>query len=235
MPQTDPITPRTRLPRRSLTVEGILDAAELVAARGFEALTVRAVATELESSPMALYRYFTTKDELVDALLNRVLGRFGVSPETEDWITDLRIFALDHRRLLSEHPWAINPLTLHPNPGPNALPIGEAALRILQRAGISGDDAVATFSGIIALNYGWSSFVVGKGLADDPDNDPAPAQQLAVASSHPLTGDVAEAMSRYGSDEHYDRVLGQLLAGIDTNRQTRTRGDAQDTGLQQLR
>jgi AcrR family transcriptional regulator len=216
--QTDPAPPRTRRPRSSLTVDGILDAAELVAARGFEGLTVRAVATELESSPMALYRYFTTKDELVDSLLDRVLGRFEVSPETEDWIVDLRTFALDHRRLLNEHPWAIAPLTLHPNPGPNALPIGEAALRILRRAGISGDDAVATFSGIIALNYGWSSFVVGKGRADDPENDQTAAQPLTVPGAYPLTGDVADVMSRYGSDDHYDTVLSQLLAGIDANR-----------------
>ncbi|HEV7567230.1 MAG TPA: TetR/AcrR family transcriptional regulator [Microbacteriaceae bacterium] len=218
MPQIDPATSRTRRPRSSLTVEGILDAAELVAAQGFETLTIRAVATELEASPMALYRYFTTKDELVDALLNRVLGRFAVSSETEDWLADLRNFALDHRRLLHEHPWAIAPLTQHPNPGPNALPIGEAALHILKRAGIIGDDAVATFSGLIALNYGWASFVVGKERADELEDNQTTAQPLTVPGAYPLTGGVAEAMSRYGSHKHYDVVLNQLLAGIDANR-----------------
>ena len=218
MPKISSPTPRTRRPRSSLTVAGILDAAELVAARGFESLTIRAVATELLSSPMALYRYFTTKDELVDALLDRVLGRFEVSPETEDWIGDLRTFALDHRRLLTEHPWAIAPLTQHPHPGPNALPIGEAALRILGRAGITGDDAVATFSGIIALNYGWSSFVVGRERADDPENDQAAAQQLAAPGTYPLTSVLAGAMSRYGSHEHYLRVLSQLLTGVHAGR-----------------
>jgi AcrR family transcriptional regulator len=218
VPKIDAVVSRTRRPRSSLTVEGILDAAELVAASGYEALTVRAVATELESSPMALYRYFATKDELVDALLNRVLGRFEVSPETENWIDDLHTFALDHRRLLNEHPWAIAPLTLNPNPGSNALPIGEAALHILRRAGITGDEAVATFSGIIALNYGWSSFVAGRQRAGDPGNDQNLRQASTAAGDYPLTGDVAEAMSRYGSDDHYDTVLGQLLGGIDINR-----------------
>lgn len=42
-------------------------------------------------------------------------------------------------------------------------------------------------------------------------------QVPTVAGDYPLTGDVAEAMSRYGSDDHYD-VLGQLLGGIDINR-----------------
>jgi AcrR family transcriptional regulator len=214
MSQVDPATPRTRRARSSLTVEGILDASELVAARGAESLTIRAVATALGSSPMALYRYFATKDELVDALLNRVLGRFEQSGESQDWIADVRAFALDHRRLLSEHPWAVALLTMHPNPGPNALPIGEAALRILRRGGITGDDAVATFSGIIALNYGWSSFVIGRrrGL-DVEDNQPATRQPMDPAN-YPLTMEVSEALSRYGSDEHYDKVLSQVLVGI---------------------
>jgi AcrR family transcriptional regulator len=214
MSQVDPATPRTRRARSSLTVEGILDASELVAARGAESLTIRAVATALGSSPMALYRYFATKDELVDALLNRVLGRFEQSGESQDWIADVRAFALDHRRLLSVHPWAVALLTMHPNPGPNALPIGEAALRILRRGGITGDDAVATFSGIIALNYGWSSFVIGRrrGL-DVEDNQPATRRPMDPAN-YPLTMEVSEALSRYGSDAHYDKVLSQVLVGI---------------------
>jgi AcrR family transcriptional regulator len=214
MSQVDPATPRTRRARSSLTVEGILDASELVAARGAESLTIRAVATALGSSPMALYRYFTTKDELVDALLNRVLGRFEQSGESQDWIADVRAFALDHRRLLSEHPWAVALLTMHPNPGPNALPIGEAALRILRRGGITGDDAVATFSGIIALNYGWSSFVIGRRRGLDVEDNQHATRRPMDPANYPLTIEVSEAFSRYGSDEHYEKVLSQVLVGI---------------------
>lgn len=205
---------RDRRVRNSLTVETILAAAEHVASVGFDALTIRAVATELGSSPMALYRYFATKDELVDALLNRVLGRFEQATRTGDWIVDLHTFALHHRRLLSDHPWAVIPLTTRPMPGPNAVPIGENALSILSRAGITGENAVATFSGIIALNYGWSSFVVarqGKRSIEDAQSDsPLPA----VPDEYRFTVEVAEAMNRYGSADHYEHALGQLLAGI---------------------
>ncbi|WP_214467515.1 TetR/AcrR family transcriptional regulator [Microbacterium flavescens] len=214
MPETEATPPRTRRRRSSLTVEAILDAAEIVAARGFESVTIRAVAAELGSSPMALYRYFTTKDELIDALLNRMLGRFTASPPTGDWIADLRAFALDHRRLLSDHRWAITPLTVNPNPGSNALPIGEAALRILHRAGIDGDEAVATFSGLIALNYGWASFVAGRQRGREADHHAVDAPLAQATSEFPLTVAAAESMSRYGSDAHYDIVLGQFVAGI---------------------
>ena len=43
------------LARGSLTGEAILDAAEAIAADGFAALTVRAVAARLGAAPMALY------------------------------------------------------------------------------------------------------------------------------------------------------------------------------------
>ncbi|WP_332760614.1 TetR/AcrR family transcriptional regulator [Pseudarthrobacter sp.] len=205
--------PRSRRPRNSLTVEEILDVAERVAVEGIETLTIRAVATELESSPMALYRYFSTKDELVDALLNRVLGRMEPPSESASWIRDLGVFARNHRDMLNQHQWAVTALFAHPVPGPNALPIGEWALRILERGGISGDAAVATFSGIIGLNYGWASFVVarsggaGETLAED-------LVDQGVAQAFPLTASLAGPMSHYGSMEHYELILGQLLAGI---------------------
>lgn len=211
MPHDVRVAPRTRRPRNSLTADAILDAAEGVAVRGFENLTIRAVASELKSSPMALYRYFGTKDELVDALLNRVLGRFSPPPPSGQWIDELRSFAHRHRELLSSHPWAIGALIGHPYPGPNALPIGETALRILGRGGITGDSAVATFSGIIALNYGWSSFVLARGGQEQDAAAPLPA----APPEYPLTLAAADSLSSYGSDTHYAYVLEQLLAGVE--------------------
>src|SRR5215211_7380159 len=96
--------PRTRRPRGSLSREVILDAAESVASQGFDALSMRAVAARLGAVPMALYNHFATKEQLVDALLDRVLSRFETEPPTDDWAEDLRRFARAHRRLLITHP-----------------------------------------------------------------------------------------------------------------------------------
>src|SRR3954453_1662925 len=93
--------PRRRRPRGSLSPELILDAAEAVAAQGFDALTMRAVAARLDAVPMALYNHFATKEELVDALLDRVLSRFAPAPPSGDWVEDLGAFARAHRRLLA--------------------------------------------------------------------------------------------------------------------------------------
>ena len=208
-------TGRTRRPRGSLTRELILDAAEAVAAQGFDALTMRAVAARLGAVPMALYNHFATKDQLIDALLDRVLGRFEPAPPTDDWKEDLRRFARAHRRLLTAHAWAVAPLFSRPNPGLSSVRIGELALDILRRGGLSGAAAVAAFSGIIALNYGWSSFTTARDLdPEGPSHDVGAMLAMLPPSQYPLTVAIAGELGAYGSDSHYDFVLDQLLAGL---------------------
>lgn len=206
-----------RRPRNSLTAESILDAAERVAVDGLDGLTMRAVATELSASPMALYRYFATKDELVDALLDRVLGRLEAAPATDDWLADLDAFCRAHGRLLAEHPWAVTVLFSHPTPGVNAVAIGETALAILARGGIVGVDAVTTFSALIALNYGWQAFSAARDPARpgaERAPDIAPLLAALPVERFPLTASVAGPMADYGSPAHYDRALGLVLAGV---------------------
>jgi AcrR family transcriptional regulator len=186
-----------------------------VAAQGFDALTMRAVAARLEAVPMALYNHFATKEQLVDALLDRVLSRFEPAPPTDDWIEDLRVFARSHRRLLADHPWAVAPLFTQPNPGLSAVWIGEHVLGILERGGLSDDQAVAAFSGLIAINYGWSSFTAARDLdPSGPSHDVAATLRQLPREVFPLTADVADAMGAYGSDAHYDFVLSQFLGGL---------------------
>src|SRR5215208_4200912 len=208
-------TDRTRRPRGSLRPEAILDAAEAIAGDGFDALTMRAVATRLGAAPMALYNHFPTKEALVDALLDRVLNRFEPDPPCADWHEDLRNFARAHRRLLVAHPWAVAPLFTQPNPGMSSVRIGEFALGILRRGGFPDARAVAAFSGIIALNYGWSSFTTARDVdPEGPGHDVGAMLAALPRTEYPLTVDVAGEMGAYGSDRHYDFVLDQLLSGL---------------------
>lgn len=216
----------TRRPRSSLSVAEILDAAETVAsaatqdgasgADGLEAVTMRAVAQNIDASPMALYRYFATKNDLVAALLDRVLGRVPSVPDTDDWTEDLREFARAHEEVLARHPWAIAGLFRNPDPGPGAAITGEQAFRILARGGLTGDRAVAAFSAIIALNYGWSAF-----HSPDSSPDQLEAGMLSLpAEAFPHTRAVAASLARYADQTNYERALDLVIAGI--------RGDGND-------
>lgn len=208
-------TARTRKPRGSLSPDTILDAAEAVAVNGFDGLTMRAVAARLGAVPMALYNHFATKEALVDALLDRVLGRFEPEPPSDDWIEDLRAFARAHRRLLTRHPWAVAPLFSQPSPGLSSVRVGELGLGILRRGGLSDADAVAALSAVIALNYGWASFTSARELdPEGPSHDVGAALAALPPEAFPLTVRTAEEWGAYGSDAHYEFALEQFLGGL---------------------
>jgi len=201
---------RTRRPRGSLDAQAILDAAERVAAGGVEALTIRGVAAEIDAAPMALYRYYPTKDAIVEALLDRVLSRVRPRLGSDDWLDDLRAFAFDHARTLIQHPWAVIPLFTSPTPGPESARIAEEVLGILARGGVEGEDAVAAYSGIVALNYGWAAFAAPR------TSDAALRTSLRALppGRFPYTAAVIEPLSRYAGQANYERSLEFLLAGI---------------------
>lgn len=207
---------RTRRSRGSLTAAEILDAAETVMAGGNTLITIRAVAKELRSSPMALYQYFPTKDDLVDALLDRVLGRLKRPAETNDWLRDFTNFAAAHHDVLLNHPWAVLPLFSHPNPGANTARVTELAFEILARGGVVGEDAVVAFYGVLALNYGSAAFVSARQEVAAKDRVSEMEAVLANLSvvDFPHTVAMAREMARYGDQDQYDRGLEQLMLGV---------------------
>ena len=103
----------------------------------------------------------------------------------------------------------------NPNPGLNATRIGEVALEILSRARFDNDGVVATFSGLLALNYGWSAFAAARDAL--PANAAAQVRHALATlprSEYPHTAAVAEEMAAYASDRHYELVLDQIMVGI---------------------
>jgi AcrR family transcriptional regulator len=229
MPENhQPDVPRRRRGRSSVSADEILRAAEHVAREGYDALTMRAVATQMGASPMALYRYFTTKDELIDAMLDRVLGRIELADPGDDWLADLTAFATAHRDVLAAHTWAIVPLFTHSNPGINAAILGERAFAILERGGVTGAAAVATFSAVLALNYGWFAFTSARDATRatvDPEAVLAGQLSQLPAEHFPLTRAVADDLSHFGSDAQYALALERLITGTGVLATARQSGD----------
>jgi AcrR family transcriptional regulator len=195
---------RQRRARGSLTVEEILDAAERVARSDPRPLTIRAVATELGSSPMALYTYFSTKDELADALIDRVLRRVPI-PQAGEWRDQLCELALSHGRVLLEHRWAVPMLFNSPSPGVGAARLGEAFLAILAAGGVTGEPAVGAFSAIIAVNYGRTAFAA---VDHEEELPPLPGEYFPHSAAN------WTALAGYASEENYRRVLDIVIDGV---------------------
>jgi AcrR family transcriptional regulator len=119
----------------------ILDAALAIAdERGLDALTMRAVAERIGVTPMAIYGYFRNKNELLDALVGRLLTSLPQSPEPASWEERLGAFAWGARRLAREHP-AVFPLLLaRPSVTPDAVRVVDQIYQALLDAGVPDAD-----------------------------------------------------------------------------------------------
>lgn len=93
-----------------LDVEQIIDAAITIADRdGPDAITMRAVARELDVGVMSLYWHVPSKRQLEGMLLGRMLEEAAPSAEpTDDWREDLASVARSARHNLLRHPWVVD-------------------------------------------------------------------------------------------------------------------------------
>ena len=117
-------THRSRAPRNSLSRAAIVDAAVAVLDEGGPArLTMRSLADRLGVRPMALYTYFGSKDELLDAARDHILGGLaahreaetaGAEPGEPGWVQPLRSVGLELYRLLVAHPALIHLFATRP-------------------------------------------------------------------------------------------------------------------------
>ncbi len=75
-------------PREPLTKERILQAAVALADEGgVESLSMRRIAQELGVVPMALYKHVANKDEMLDGMVDVVVGEIDPPLEGADWKT----------------------------------------------------------------------------------------------------------------------------------------------------
>lgn len=123
--------PGARRPR--FTREQIAEVALAIAdAEGFDAVSMRRIASELRAGTMTLYHYVRTKDDLLalmdDAIMGEVLIPEGEFPA--DWRGATRAIALRSHQAFLRHPWALAALQ-GAIPGPNALRHVEQSLAAL--------------------------------------------------------------------------------------------------------
>jgi len=128
-----------RGPRPGLSADTIVEAAVRLADReGLEAVSMARVAAELKFTTMSLYRYVTSKDELLQLMFNAsALGAESVVIEGHDWRSRLRSWSIIQRDMLDLHPWITQLPMAAPPVAPNSLHFVERALEALDGTGLA--------------------------------------------------------------------------------------------------
>jgi AcrR family transcriptional regulator len=113
-----------------LSRERIVRAAiQLADADGLDAVSLRKVATALDAGPMRLYGYITSKEELLDLMVDAVHAE--IRPAGDGWRAVLRSLAETTRHAAHEHEWLADLLGGRPQLGPHALATGETVVAAL--------------------------------------------------------------------------------------------------------
>ncbi|MHA6760964.1 TetR/AcrR family transcriptional regulator [Streptacidiphilus sp. PAMC 29251] len=136
----------TKGPRRGLSLERIVQAAVDVAAReGLPAVSMGRVAKEIGSSPMSLYRYVATKDELYPLMVDVAYGRPEPLPaDAAGWREALTHWARGQHDALYANLWVLYIPLAGPPLTPGQLAWMEAGLAALHGTGFSEQEKLST-------------------------------------------------------------------------------------------
>ena len=126
--------PDTILPVPLSRERVFLAALRLADAEGLEALSMRNLAQELGVKAMSLYNHIKNKDDLIDAIVDIVVGEIEVPDFKLDWKTAMRQRAISAHEVLLRHPWATMPIVSRINVGPAMLRYVNATLGCLHEA-----------------------------------------------------------------------------------------------------
>jgi len=166
----------SRGPKPGTTLAAVVTAAiGLADEHGLGSVSMRKVAERLGMSPMALYTYVPGKAELLDLMLDTVLGELPtVYPHRHGWRAAVEASARDGWAFYERHPWVLQVSGSRASFGPHELDCYEAQLRLLDGLGLRGADVARIVSVVAGFVRGSAKAVSdartaeqATGLSDD--------------------------------------------------------------------
>ncbi|MQA11180.1 MAG: TetR family transcriptional regulator [Pseudonocardiaceae bacterium] len=134
----------SRGPKPTLTVPQIARAAiEIADAEGLDAVSMQRVAGELGYTTMSLYRYVPSKDQLVDVMLDIVLGEPPAIDHAGAWRAGVQTWVREVWGIYRRHAWLLRLPVSQAPVGPNRAAWFECALRVLSGIGLREDEMVS--------------------------------------------------------------------------------------------
>lgn len=159
--------PATREPLNRLRV--LTDAVALADAEGADAVSMRRLAERLGVVPMALYKHVGGKDDLLDGMVDTVLGEVLASDAVDgDWQAAVRATVLSARSAVQRHPWARRAIETRTVRTPAVLGHMEAVTALLLAGGFTPDLAHHGMHALGNRIWGFSPELFDEGTGTRP-------------------------------------------------------------------
>jgi AcrR family transcriptional regulator len=134
---------RDRPAKAPLSQEAILDTAmRILREEGLDAVTMRRLATELDTGPASLYVYIRNRDELLNALLDRVGAMVSLEePDPGRWREQVHRMVDGILKVMEEHRGIARVAVANVPTGENSLRFADNLLGVLLAGGVTPRDA----------------------------------------------------------------------------------------------
>ena len=145
-------TKRAALTRNRILRSGI----RLADKSSIESLSMRKLAEALNVEAMSLYNHVANKQDLLNGIVDIVIGEVDVPEISDDWRQAMRRRANSAHKVLLKHPWASMLIVSRINVGPKMLRYVDATLGCLREAGFSYEMADHAWNAIDCHIYGFT-------------------------------------------------------------------------------
>jgi AcrR family transcriptional regulator len=211
-----------------LSRERVLRAAVALADQaGVDALTMRRLAQELGVVPMALYKHVASKDELLDGMVDVVVGEIDPPASGTDWKTAIRRRVLSARGALLRHPWASQILESRTDPTPAVLEYMDSMIGMFRAGGFSIDLTHHAMHAMGSRLLGFSQELYDDSVDLDPEATAVMLQRMAGKFPHitelvmAITHEEASVVGQGCDDQfEFEFALDLMLDGLDRLRHT---------------
>ena len=203
---------------------------------GLAAVTMRSVAAAIGTGPASLYRYVSTRAEILELMADETAGEYRFGPEAQQTAQQTALHGLlqlarQARRIFQRHPWLIDLPSVGGLPGPNAIAFTEQVLAILDSTELTSRarlETVGIFTGLVRLLArteidqqragqqlaDWQGALAGYLVAAVSDGQ-HPYLAAALAGQASGTGAPGPGSGPAGTnDDLFDRALTRILPGL---------------------
>ena len=181
--------------RAPLNRDRVLRAAVALAdVDGIEALSMRNLAQELGVVPMALYKHVANKEELLDGMVDVIVGEIDQTIDGADWKDAIRQRILAARQVLLRHRWASHVIETRTNASPVILDYMNSLIGMFRAGGFSVDLTHHVMHALGSRMWGFTQEVFP---TPPPPTDPEvlAAMFSQLAARYPYIIEVATARS----------------------------------------
>ncbi len=209
--------------RGTLSRQAITASAIAVADReGLGAVTIRRLAQLHAVTPMALYRYFQDKDEILDGIAEGLVAGVDLPPLTnERWRDQLRAVMEAVLAALHPHPALAGLVPTRILDSPAGLAIAERTLELLRRGGMPQDKAAEVSGYLLYALVGMVTLEPGRHFGADGDerDDAIRARMGSLIAlpprKYPNVVESAASLAACASpDAYYKLGIDILITGV---------------------